>query len=124
MHSGIHSELTPLERSILQKYFERFQNYSFPAPSDVEVKSRKSTGSGRYTHLNHDGETSAPDGQLDLGKFSQINMDNMEHGASFWIYIKESKISYLEISINGDGQWNGAEGEWDICDPDTGEFSK
>jgi hypothetical protein len=122
LQSKISNELTLLERSILQKYFERYQGYSFPPPSKITVGLRKHTGAGRLAYLSHNGEISSPDGQLNLGRFGQINMDNLEYGASFWIYVKQGKLTCLEIVVNGDGAWDGTETNWKICDPETGEF--
>jgi hypothetical protein len=67
-------------------------------------------------------EIGVPDGQLHIGSFGQFNMDGLPYGASFWIYIKEHKISQLEIAVNGAEQWDGTERSWKICNPDTGQF--
>ena len=116
------TELTPLERALLAAFHDRYRQQNFPAAGAFRVTNRENTGAGRFTHLQHDGTLDHPDGQLDLGRYSQINMDGLEAGASFWVQIEHGKVAYLEIIVNGDGGWPDGEGAWVICDPDTGEF--
>jgi hypothetical protein len=115
-------ELTPLEYALLASFHDRYRQQHFPAAGAFKVAKRENTDAGRFTYLEHDGKLDRPDGQLDLGRFSQINMDGLEAGASFWLQIEHGKVAYLEIIVNGDGGWPGQEGAWVICDPDTGEF--
>jgi hypothetical protein len=63
-----------------------------------------------------------PDGQLDIGTYGQINMANLQCGATYFIYVKNHRLLHLEIAVNGNGHWDGTEADWQICDPDTGEF--
>lgn len=115
-------ELTPLERALLVSFHKRYRQYGFPDVDAVRVSKRENTGAGRFTYLEHDGTIDRSDGQLDPGKFGQINMDGLAAGASFWVQIERGKVAYLEIVVNGDGRWPRREGAWVICDPDTGEF--
>jgi hypothetical protein len=113
---------TALERSILDTYYKRFMERGFPPPTDFIVVGRNNTGSGRYTRLSHPNETALPEGRLDIGTYGQINMDNIRYGASFWLYVKGHKIFELEIAVNGTEYWDGTERDWEMCNPDTGEF--
>lgn len=122
LEQSTNTELTPLERALLASFHDRYRQQHFPDPNAFRVSRRENTGAGRFTYFEHDGEVDRPDGQLDLGMFSQINMEGLEAGASFWVQIEQSKVLYLEIIVNGDGGWSGQEGVWTICDPDTGEF--
>jgi hypothetical protein len=115
-------KLTPLESDLLQNFHRRYHDIGFPAAEQISVKSRAASTAGRITYMDHDGLIRRPDGQLDLGAFSQFNMDGLDAGASFTVEIEEGKILYLDITVNGDAHWDGSEREWIICDPDTGQF--
>ena len=86
--------------------------------------SRRNTGAGRFTYFTHEGNLQRADGHFGLGNFSQINMDGLDAGASFWIEIETGKILYLEIAVNGNQHWDGSERNWVICNPDTGVFEE
>lgn len=115
-------ELTPLEHAILQFFHVRHGDTGFPPPERIGVASRRNSGAGRFTWLAHDGILDQPDGPLGLGRYSQFDMDNLEAGASFWVWLENGKVSYLEIIVNGDGGWDGSECRWEILDPDTAEL--
>lgn len=117
------SEPTALERDLFELFFRRYKEAGFPKPDDIRVTSRENTGAGRFTHILHEGSIAYPDGELGLGKFSQLNMEGLEAGASFWIEVEKKKLTYLEIVVNGEESWDGSEGKWQVCDPDTGMFS-
>lgn len=116
-------QLTPLEHAILARFHDRYRQHLFPVVTAFKITKRENTGAGRFTYVEHDGKVDLPEGQLDLGRYSQINMDGLEAGASFWVQMEHGKVAYLEIIVNGDGGWPDQEGAWAICDPDTGEFS-
>ena len=117
------SALTPLELDLLTSFCARYRALGFPQPSQTWVVSRQNTGAGRFTYLDHEGCIQAPDGQLDLGRFSQFDMAGLEAGATFWVEVKQAKVVYLEIVVNGDREWDGSEQPWVVADPDTGELS-
>ena len=114
---------TPLEYALLRAYYSRYKDVGFPRPEDMQVSSRESSTAGRLVYLDHVGDVRLEDGQLGLGTYSQINLADVEGGASFWVFVEDRKVIYLEIAINGLGSWNGSESGWDICDPNTGIFS-
>jgi hypothetical protein len=117
-------QLTPLEQDLFERFHARHAQFGFPAPSDIRVLSRENTGAGRYTHIAHEGELDVPDDELGLGTYSSFAMTNLHFGASFWVVVESRKASYLEIVLNGPGHWDGTEGEWAVCDPDTGELER
>lgn len=114
--------LTPLERALLQRFHERYQDIDFPHPDAFRVAQRTNTGAGRYTYFSHDGFLKAYDGHFYLGQFSQLDMAGMDAGATYWLELEDGKVLYLEIAVNGDESWDGVERSWELCDPDTGEF--
>jgi hypothetical protein len=115
--------LTAMEREIIDRYHEAFQRYGFPSSENIKVDKRVNTGAGRYTYFCPSCKISMADGQVGLGTYSQINMDGLEAGASFWIYVENGALQYLEIVVNGNQPWDGEERKWTICDPETGNFS-
>lgn len=116
--------LTPLEHDLLRHFYSRYKQIGFPSPEEISVRSRKSSSAGRYTYFDHGGHLKRADGQLDLGEFSQVDMDGLDAGASFWVEIEGGKVLYLEIAVNGDAHWDGSERNWSVCDPETGEFPR
>jgi len=117
-------ELTPLERDLLGHFWLRYKQIGFPSPEKLLVVSRQHTGAGRFTHFEHAGHVQRTDGQLSLGNFSQINMEGLEAGASFWIKIESGKVLFLEVVVNGEQFWDGTERRWSVCDPDSGAFAE
>ena len=75
------TEFIPPERALLACFHDRYRQYHFPAVGAFKVSKRENTGAGRFTHFEHDGQVGRPDGQLDLGRFSQINMEGLEAGS-------------------------------------------
>jgi hypothetical protein len=114
------SKPTPLEHALLEKYFERYKSYGFPPVDELSVTDRRNTGAGRYTYLRHSEKVRIGDGELSLGAYSQFDMNNLEAGASFWVNLRDGKVEYLEIIVNGNRGWDGREEPWKILDPDTG----
>jgi hypothetical protein len=116
------AKFTPLESDLLNHFHTRFADKGFPDANALTMRKRRNTGAGRFTYLEHSEEVDLPNGSLGLGKYSQVNMPELEAGASFWVQMENSKIDYLEIVVNGSQSWDGSESSWDVCDPDTGEF--
>lgn len=114
------TELTPLERDLLQRYHARYQEMGFPAPHEITVTSRTSSTAGRYVYLAHQGLVRQADGQLGLGIYSQFDLEGLDAGASFHVEIENGKVLHLEIDVNGFGPWDGSERNWIVRDPDTG----
>jgi hypothetical protein len=116
-------QLSPLERDLLLRYHLRYKEVGFPNPDSFVVTSREDFGAGRVTCFAHDGLIRHSDGKFGP-KYSQFNMQCLEAGASFMIYIEKNKISRLEIVVNGLDYWDGSELDWSVCDPDTGSFDE
>jgi hypothetical protein len=113
-------QLTKLEKALLGAFAARFARQGFPQTDDFEVVSRNDTGAGRFTYLKHVGRADLPSGQIGLGTFSQVDMDGLDCGASFWVEVASGQIDHLEIVVNGAQPWSGVETAWIIRDPDTG----
>jgi len=115
-------ELTPLERDLLERFHARYAAEGFPRVDELVVLDRDDFGAGRCVRFLHHGFLHLSDGELGLGRYSQINVPVLEAGASFHARIERGKLADLEIFVNGDGPWDGSETGWTVCDPDTGEF--
>ena len=113
---------TPLEADLLALFHVRYEQLGFPSPAAMRVKSRESSSAGRFTYLEHEGCVQLQDGQLDLGRYSQFDMNGLEAGFSFWVQLAHGKVQYLEIVVNGTEEWDGSESGWTVLDPDTGEL--
>jgi hypothetical protein len=113
--------LTALELDLLTRFHTRYNASGFPHPSQVRVTARRNTGAGRFTYLDHEGSVQTPNGQLDLGRYSQFDMSGLEAGASFSVQVENARLAYLEIVVNGEAEWDGSERPWFVIDPDTGE---
>lgn len=122
MDTALKSALTPLELDLLDRFYSRYKQLGFPPPEGIRVEFRQSSSAGRFTYFKHEGHVQRVDGQLDLGPYSQFNMDGLDAGASFCVEIENGKVVYLEIVVNGDQNWDGSELPWEVLDPDTGEL--
>lgn len=118
------AEISPLERDLLRRYHLKHKAIGFPDPTGFVVTGRTDLGSGRVTHLDHEGLVRHGDGMFGLGAYSQFNMPGMEAGASFRVCFEHGKVLYLEILVNGWDHWDGSELNWTVCDPDTGVFKE
>jgi hypothetical protein len=116
------TSLTSLELDLLSRFYARYKQYGFPPVATLRVKSRETSCAGRFTYLEHDGHMSQYDGQLDLGRYSQLDMRGVSAGFSFSVQLKDGKVDYLEFVVNGDEEWDGSESSWSVCNPDTGEL--
>ncbi len=116
--------MTPLEEDLFGRYHARYAEAGFPVPTSIRVVSRENTGAGRYTYVDHDGSVEVEDGDLGLGTYSTFLSTCLPAGASFWVYVKAHRIIHLDIAVNGHHAWDGDEGEWAVCDPDTGELER
>jgi len=114
---------TPLELDLLARFHSRYKQYGFPSPGTITVRSRESSRAGRFTYLQHDGCMLRYDGQLNLGHYSQFDMEGVKAGFSFWVQLKNGKVDCLEFVVNGEEEWGGSESSWTVRDPDTGELS-
>jgi len=115
-------ELTPLECELLERIHTRYAGVGFPSAAAFFVTRRENTGAGRFTHLDHGGELTLDRsyaGDLGQGAFSQFNMRGLDAGASFHVFVDTAKVKYLEILVNGQSPWDGQEGPFAICDPNT-----
>lgn len=116
--------MTPLERDIFDRYHARYAEAGFPAAGSIRVVRRESDSAGRYTYVDHMGSVDVEDGDLGLGAYSAFLSTTLPAGASFWLYVKAGKIVHLDITVNGEYAWGGDEGDWVVCDPDTGELER
>jgi hypothetical protein len=113
---------TRLELDLLARFHARYEQYGFPSPAILRVRSRQDSSAGRFTYLEHEGSISRYDGQLGLGRYSQFEMAGVKAGFSFWVQLKNGKVDYLEFVVNGEEEWDGSESSWTVRDPETGEL--
>jgi hypothetical protein len=117
--------LTPLECDLIGRIHARYKHWGFPDLNQIRLLSRENTGAGRFTYIAHDGELAFEGaGDLSQGDFSQFDMVGLDAGASFWAYVENRKVKYLEIVVNGHQQWDGTERSWVVCDPDGDKLPK
>ena len=73
----------------------------------LKVKSRESTGLGRYTNFEYIQEVSYHDVNTALASKNKLYINNLNFELAYEILISNGKILYLEIVIKGNEEWYG-----------------
>ena len=73
----------------------------------LKVKSRESTGLGRYTNFEYIQEVSYHDVNTALASKNKLYINNLNFELAYEILISNGKILYLEIVTNGNEEWYG-----------------
>jgi hypothetical protein len=98
--------LTPMEAEILGVLAETHAEAGFPRPEQINVSGRENTGNGRYTDIWFEkaidlvGPVEAP---------VVIKLPQVRYGMAAIVFLRESRLSSLEIVVYGDDFWNGDE---------------
>ena len=107
------SDLSSLEYGTLRVFHEMYGSVGFPAPQDIAVVRRESTGAGRYVELKCDASLTIGDGFLDLGG-RYIEMSGVANGLMAVVSVDGGAVTQLEFSVYGNQVWDGQEREWSI----------
>lgn len=103
-------KLSPLERAILTKYHEAYARDGFPKPDEIDVLTRENSGAGRFVDL--DGPlTSIVTHACGLLEEIIVEMEGVEQGLGFVLFIEEGRLDMLELYTYGDN-WDGEERAW------------
>ncbi|MFN3511616.1 MAG: hypothetical protein ACK41C_01115 [Phenylobacterium sp.] len=98
--------LTPLENDILEVVAEIHAESGFPHPEEINVSSRVNTGGGRNTDIWC---ANAVDLASPVGVPVVIKLPQLRYGAMALVFMRDKRLSFLEIAVFGDDFWNGDE---------------
>lgn len=101
---------SPLEHAILVEYHNAFRRQGFPPPEEVDVLVRENSGAGRFVDLKAP-MTSITEHACVLPHEVVIEMDGVENGLGFMMFVQEGRLDMLEL-YTFDGSWDGEERPW------------
>lgn len=105
--------LTPLERALLEGFFENYRAIGFPSPDQFQVVKRENTGAGRFVDVRVDRETQLKNEPLALDD-RYVEVPNVPYGMTAVVFVDGHRPALLEICVCGDFLWNGDEEGWQI----------
>ena len=104
---------TALERALLARFHQLYQEEGFPRADLVNVVWRANTGGGRYANLECDAPVQVADGYLDLaGGF--VEMEGLPNGLMAVVLVNKGRLRILELTVYGGDFWDGEERTWRI----------
>jgi len=104
---------TPLERALLEHFYEFHALEGFPSPDAIVVVSRKNTGTGRWVLLDTPASMAKAEDTLYMDDHWCILIPSVEEYLFAMVHVREHKLSTLEIVTNG-APWGGDETGWTI----------
>lgn len=104
---------TPLEAELLRLFHERHRDKGFPPPKEVEVMGRQNTGFGRFVDLKANARVESEKRTLFIEKCDVLIPTLLNDHLFAIIFLKDHKISLLELSTNGE-VWDGNEEGYSI----------
>lgn len=107
-------QASEVERDILELYHQRYSKDGFPKASDFLVLSRNVASGGTETLLDHPGKFGDFDGELFLGNYSYIQLNDDSAWGNFSLMIDNGKISKLLIMLVEGSTWDKEFRNWDI----------
>lgn len=117
MDSVYGDSLTPLERDAIAGFVsggDRRLDALRPQLAECRIKSREFTGVGFFTQIVVPQRLAV----VGLGRhvFSGINaeIEGLEHGAAFVLFVEDGMLDMLEGVVNGDGPWPDRIGRYTI----------
>ncbi len=103
---------SPLEHAILAQYHKAYGVQGFPQPDTIEMLVRENTGAGRFVDLKAP-LTSIAEHACALPDDVTVEMDGVENGLGFMLFVEEGRLDMLELYTVA-GSWDGDERAWRI----------
>lgn len=108
---------TKLEAALLHRIYERNEDRGFPDPVTLRVARRDNTGGGRYVFFEQTPLFPEEDALMGSGnEYKYVEMSGVPSGLMAYAKVKQHRLEYLEIFVNGDGFWDGTERDWTVVD--------
>jgi hypothetical protein len=105
------SDLTGLEAALLERILTK--SLTLPCVSQLEVRSRKNTGAGRFTYLGWSGNPS-PEPHI-ISPPHSISMEGVEAaGLGVVVFVDPQELMLELFTYVGD--WDGTERSWSISE--------
>jgi hypothetical protein len=107
-------EFTPMERAILEAYFDRLKSPAFPSVDGLSAGAREQCGNAAVMVYFNDDPAALPSPALSRGIFEHplcIEMEGVEGHIVTVLWVFEGRPMQLELIAMG-GAWDGQERPW------------